>query len=65
MLLNPRRLGDGAQEPWTTLNTLQENLIRGSQRDDSRRRPDGIQMPKSRAIKGIDEDIKLNKLSGA
>jgi hypothetical protein len=35
--------------------------MRGGQRDYSRRRPDGNGMPKSRAIKGIDEDLKLNK----
>jgi Domain of unknown function (DUF932) len=61
MLLNPRRFGDGAKDLWTTLNTIQENVIRGGQRDYSRRRPDGSRMPKSRAIKGIDEDLKLNK----
>jgi hypothetical protein len=61
MLLNPRRLGDGAKDLWTTLNTVQENVVRGGQRDCSRRRPDGSRMPKSRAIKGIDEDLKLNK----
>jgi hypothetical protein len=61
MLLNPRRFGDGAKDLWTTLNTVQENVIRGGQRDYSRRRPDGSRMPKSRAIKGIDEDMKLNK----
>jgi hypothetical protein len=61
MLLNPRRFGDGAKDLWTTLNTVQENIIRGGQRDNSRRRPDGSRMPKSRAIKGIDEDMKLNK----
>jgi hypothetical protein len=33
----------------------------GGQRDYSRRRPDGSRMPKRRAIKGIDEDLKLNK----
>jgi hypothetical protein len=61
MLLNPRRFGDGAKDLWTTLNTLQENLVRGGQRDHSRRRPDGRRMHKSRAIKGIDEDLRLNK----
>jgi Domain of unknown function (DUF932) len=61
MLLNPRRYGDGAKDLWTTLNTVQENVIRGGQRDYLRRRPDGSRMPKSRAIKGIDEDMKLNK----
>ncbi len=61
MLLDPRRFGDGAKDLWTTLNTLQENLVRGGQRDHSRRRPDGSRMHKSRAIKGIDEDLRLNK----
>ena len=61
MLLNPRRYGDGAKDLWTTLNTVQENITLGGQRDYSRRRPDGSRMPKSRAIKGIDEDMKLNK----
>jgi hypothetical protein len=60
-LLNPRRFGDGAKDLWTTLNTVQENVIRGGQRDYSRRRANGSRMPKSRAIKGIDEAIKLNK----
>jgi hypothetical protein len=61
MLLNPRRYGDGAKDLFITLNCVQENIIRGGQRDRSRRRPDGNRMPKSRAIKGIDEDMKLNK----
>src|SRR5258705_4120236 len=61
MLLNPRRFGDGAKDLWTTLNTVQENVVHGGQRDHSRRRPSGSRMPKSRAIKGIDEDLKLNK----
>jgi hypothetical protein len=30
MLLNPRRYGDGAKDLWTTLNTVQENIIRGT-----------------------------------
>ena len=29
--------------------------------NSTRRRPDGSRMPKSKAIKGIDEDMKLNK----
>lgn len=61
LLLNPRRYGDGAKDLWTTLNCIQENITKGGQRDYSRRRPNGNRMPKSRAIKGIDEDLKLNK----
>jgi hypothetical protein len=29
MLLNPRRYGNGAKDLWTTLNCVQENIIRG------------------------------------
>ena len=56
-----RRLiaGKNSRKPPVFLS--QENIIRGGQRDRSRRRPDGSRMPKSRAIKGIDEDMKLNK----
>src|SRR5260370_12817347 len=61
MLLNPRRYGDGEKDLWTTLNTVQENVIRGGQRDYSRRRPDGSRIPKSRAVKGIEHDMELNK----
>jgi hypothetical protein len=41
MLLNPRRYGDGAKDLFIALNCVQENIIRGGQRDRSRRRPDG------------------------
>ena len=61
LLLNPRRYGDGAKDLFITLNCVQENIIRGGQRDRSRRRPDGSRMPKNRAVKGLDEDMKLNK----
>src|SRR5258708_5480377 len=61
MLLNPRRYGDGAKDLWTPLNTNQQNINHADHRDYSRRRSDGSRMPKSRAIKGIDEDMKLNK----
>ncbi|MBV9875066.1 MAG: DUF932 domain-containing protein [Verrucomicrobia bacterium] len=54
ILLNPRRYRDGIKDLWTTFNGVQENIIRGGQRDRSRRRPDASRMPKSRSIKGID-----------
>jgi soluble lytic murein transglycosylase-like protein len=37
LLLNPRRYGDGAKDLFITLNCVQENIIRGGQRDRSRR----------------------------
>src|SRR5260221_7325112 len=64
MLLNARRYGDDAKDLWTTLNTVQEKIIRSGQRDYSRRRPHGRRIPKSRAIKGIDEEMKPNKAVG-
>src|SRR5258708_14535172 len=60
-LLESRRFGDGARDLWTTLNTVQENIIRGGQRDYSRRSPSGSRIPKTPAIKGIDENLKLNQ----
>src|ERR1700720_3926375 len=46
LLLNPRRYGDGAKDLCASLNTIQENITQGGQRDRSRRRADGSQMPK-------------------
>ena len=43
MLLNQRRYGDGAKDLFITLKCVQENIIRGGQRDRSRRRPDGCE----------------------
>ncbi|HEY0793452.1 MAG TPA: DUF932 domain-containing protein [Chthoniobacterales bacterium] len=60
-LLTPRRYGDGQKDLWTTFNCIQENAVRGGQRDPSRRRPNGQGMPRSRALTGIDEDLRLNK----
>jgi Domain of unknown function (DUF932) len=47
MLLNPRRFGDGAKDLWSTLNTVQENVVRGGQHDCSRRRPTGAGCPRA------------------
>jgi len=60
-LLAPCRYGDDKKDLWTTLNTIQEHLTKGGQRDHSRRRPNGRPMGKSRAITGIAEDLDLNK----
>jgi hypothetical protein len=61
ILLNPKRYGDKNADLWTTFNVIQENLLRGGQRDYSRRTRADRQMPKSRAVKSIDEDMRLNK----
>lgn len=60
-LLTPRRADDTATDLWTTFNVIQENVIRGglcghAQSDDGR-----IRRITSRAVKGIDQDLKLNR----
>ncbi|MBN9056444.1 MAG: DUF932 domain-containing protein, partial [Rhizobiales bacterium] len=60
-LLVPRRHDDRANDLWTTWNVVQENAIKGGLRGVGR---DDLGRPrrvKSRAVNGIDQDIKLNK----
>jgi len=60
-LLEQRRTGDIADDLWTTWNVVQENASKGGisayGRDDLGR-PCKV---RSRAVTGIDQDIKLNK----
>jgi uncharacterized protein DUF932 len=60
-LLVPKRYEDRGGDLWTTFNVAQENVIRGGLHgwaigDDNRRR-----RVTTRPIKGIDQDVKLNK----
>ncbi|OKP64455.1 phosphoribosylamine--glycine ligase [Ensifer adhaerens] len=60
-LLIPRRHDDRGDDLWTTWNVAQENIIKGGVRGVGR---DDLGRPrrvKSRAVNGIDQDIKLNK----
>ncbi|NTE37634.1 DUF932 domain-containing protein [Agrobacterium tumefaciens] len=60
-LLTQRRNGDLGDDLWTTWNVVQENSIRGGIRAVGR---DDLGRPRrvrSRAVTGIDQDIKLNK----
>jgi hypothetical protein len=61
-LLIPRRYDDRANDLWTTFNIAQENIIRGGLRgvqlDGEGRR---VRRVSTRAVNGIDQDIKLNK----
>lgn len=61
-LLAPKRQGDVADDLWTTFNVVQENAIRGGLQNWVRDEH-GRQMRRysSRAVKGIDQDVKLNK----
>lgn len=60
-LLTQRRSGDLGNDLWSTWNVVQENAIRGGIRAVGR---DDLGRPRrvrSRAVTGIDQDIKLNK----
>jgi hypothetical protein len=61
-LLTPRRIDDRARDLWTTFNVAQENVIRGGLHatafdPETRRR----RRTTTRAVNGIDQDVKLNK----
>ncbi len=59
--LNTRRVADRRDDLWTQFNVVQENVIRGGlhgvTRDDQGRRRN----VSTRAVNGIDQDVKLNK----
>jgi hypothetical protein len=57
-LLTVRRNSDAGSDLWSTFNRVQENVIRGGIRGN---RIAGINRQRSRAVKGIDQDTKLNK----
>ncbi len=61
LLLSARRVEDHGADMWTTLNRVQENVIRGGLKDRSKRRPDGKRFKMTGEVKGIDENIRLNK----
>ena len=58
-LLKTRRIEDRTNDLWTTLNVLQENVIRGGisavRRDGGKRRKVGM-----REVNGIDQNVRLN-----
>jgi len=59
--LSRKRTEDASASVWSTLNVLQENLTQGGQRDRSKRRDDGTRFRITSPVKGIDENVKLNK----
>lgn len=60
-LLIPRRYDDRADDLWTTWNVAQENVIKGGLRGVGRDDFGRPRRVKTRAVTGIDQDIKLNK----
>jgi hypothetical protein len=60
-MLETRRFADRSTDLWTTFNTIQENTIRGGLHAwgrDANNRPRRVT---TRAVNGIDQDLKLNK----
>ncbi|EFO28617.1 protein YfjQ [Roseibium sp. TrichSKD4] len=60
-LLVPRRRGDIGEDLWTSMNVVQENVLRGGIHTISRDAHGRRRRGRTRAVKGIDQDIKLNK----
>jgi len=61
VLLQPRRKEDAGEDLWHTFSRVQENLLRGGQRDLSRRQKNGRHFPKTRSIMGLDSNVRLNR----
>ncbi len=56
-LLRPRRIEDRTDDLWTTFNRVQENMIKGGLRG----RTATGQVRTTREVKGIDQNVKLNR----
>lgn len=60
-LLSPRRHDDTNRDLWTTFNVVQENVIRGGLSATARAPGVRPRRVTTRAVNGIDQDVKLNK----
>ncbi len=60
-LLVPKRNTDTNTDLWTTFNVVQENMIKGGVRGNVETQDGRTRTIKTRAVKSIDRDIKLNK----
>lgn len=60
-LLDVRREGDEGRDLWTTFNVVQENVIRGGLQGVGHNAAGQRRRTTTRAINGIDQDVKLNK----
>lgn len=60
-LLRPRRDADQGSSLWTTFNSVQENMLRGGLRGRRRDANNRIRRARTREIKGIDQNVKLNR----
>lgn len=60
-MLVPRRNDDLAKDLWTTFNVVQENAIKGGIHAVGRDAEGRLRRSTTRQVKGIDQDVKLNK----
>ena len=60
-VLWPRRSEDAGSDLWSVYNRVQENLTKGGLKDYSRRKEGGDRFARTRPVKGLDENVKLNK----
>ncbi len=60
-LLEARRYEDAGDDLWHVFNKVSENLLRGGLKDETRCRADGRRFARTRAITGLDRNVKLNK----
>ena len=66
-ILEPRRYGDKKNDLWSTMNTVQENLLKGGVRylKPASRDEEGNYIPsqrrRTRPVNSIHEDVRLNK----
>lgn len=59
-LLRPQRQADTGTDLWSTFNVVQEHLLKGGV-NTLRRGTNGLRRNRTRAVKSINKDIKLNK----
>jgi hypothetical protein len=60
-LLIPRRDADAGRSLWDVFNVVQENVVRGGLSADGRDASGRLRRRTSRAIRGIDDDLRINR----
>jgi hypothetical protein len=60
-LLHERRYDDKGNDLWTTFNVVQENVMKGGLHGAKRGSNGRMRRQKTRPVKSIDRDVKLNK----
>ncbi len=61
-LLTIRRSADKGSDLWTVFNRVQEGMIRGGLNTYTKDERGRIKYNKTRAVKSIDENLKVNKM---